>query len=55
MTHVRKTRAYIVREALEDRALLNLAKLAEKLPLSTKAPRDLSLNHDYYAWGGRKK
>lgn len=64
----KRTKADIVREALEKglrvtfpvgssstRALLNLAKLAEKLPISKKAPKDLSLNHDYYAWGGRKK
>lgn len=63
-----RTKADVVRDALEKglkrafptgsssaRALLNLAKLGEKLPTSKKAPKDLSLNHDYYAWGGNKK
>lgn len=33
--------------------LLDLANLAKKLDI--KGPRDLSVNHDYYLWGGDKK
>lgn len=34
-------------------ALLKIARLAKKLHV--KAPRDLSENHDYYTWGGKKR
>lgn len=64
----KKSKAEVVREAIgkglkltfpsesnSARALLNLAKLAEKLPSKPRSPKDLSKNHDYYAWGGRKK
>lgn len=34
-------------------ALVNFAKLASKFKGS--APRDLSENHDYYTWGGKKR
>lgn len=34
-------------------ALLDIAKKAEKLNVS--GPSDLAFNHDYYAWGGKKK
>ena len=37
------------------KALLDLAKKAEKLPSKPGAPRDVSENLDYYAWGGPKK
>lgn len=33
--------------------LVDIAKAAEKLNVS--GPRDLSFNHDYYTWGGKKK
>lgn len=33
--------------------LLNLADQARSTP--GKGPRDLSVNHDYYAWGGGKR
>ncbi len=35
------------------RALIDIANLAKKLHI--KGPRDLSENHDYYAWGGKKR
>ena len=59
--------AEVIREALEKglkiihpksssaQALVNLAKMAEKLPSKPNAPRDVSENLDYYAWGGSKK
>lgn len=34
--------------------LLRLSKLAEQLPDQPGKPKDLSINHDYYAWGGKK-
>ncbi len=61
-----KTKAEVTRRILEEgmkvikpqksssaRALLNIAKEAKKLNIS--GPRDLSFNHDYYTWGGKKK
>lgn len=63
-----KSKAEVAREALEEglkkkpidksesvRALLRLSKLADKLPSNPSDPRDLSINHDYYAWGGQKR
>lgn len=35
------------------RALINFAKLASKFKGS--APKDLSENHDFYTWGGKKR
>ncbi|MBI4096221.1 MAG: hypothetical protein HY425_00715 [Candidatus Levybacteria bacterium] len=35
------------------RALIDIANLAKKLHI--KGPRDLSENHDYYTWGGKKR
>lgn len=59
-------KAEVVRKALQnglkayqqDRSssaasLLKLADQARSIP--GKGPRDLSVNHDYYAWGGRKR
>jgi peptidyl-tRNA hydrolase len=37
------------------KALLELAHAAESLPMDKNAVTDLSENHDYYAWGGKKK
>lgn len=63
----RKTKAAVIREALEKglksiqpkdnsaNVLMKLAKLAEQLPNDPGTPRDLSINHDYYLWGGRKR
>lgn len=62
-----KAKAAIIREALEKglqsaqssdhsaQALLEIARLAEQLPNDHNTPRDLSVNHDYYLWGGKKK
>lgn len=61
-----KPESEIVREALEKglktirsksniQALLDLAKMAEKIPTLKGAPKDASINHDYYAWGGEKR
>lgn len=61
-----KTKAEVTRSILEAglkavqpkksqsaKALVDIAKEAEKLHVS--GPRDLSFNHDYYTWGGKKK
>jgi predicted DNA-binding protein len=62
----KKSKAEVIRQTLEAgfesvekqkvggaEALLRLAELAKKLDI--KGPRDLSVNHDYYLWGGKKK
>lgn len=62
----RMSKAQIIREALETglktkrtqksgsaKALLDLAQMAGML--KGTGPRDLSINHDYYIWGGKKK
>ena len=63
----RKVEADLIREAIDEglkriypptssaQALLNLAKLAEQMPTKPGTPNDVSENHDYYAWGGKKK
>lgn len=62
-----KAEAEIIREALHEgleslhpkscsaQALLDLAKMAEKIPTRGKVPKDASINHDYYLWGGEKR
>jgi predicted DNA-binding protein len=62
-----KAEAEIVRDALEHgleklhpksssaQALLDLAKLGEQIPTKPGTPTDISINHDYYAWGGEKR
>lgn len=62
-----KAQSEIIRDALEEgldavypksssgQALLDFARMAEKLPTEPGAPRDISINHDYYAWGGEKR
>ncbi len=40
--------------ATSAQALLELSKMAEKIPSTPDAPKDLSENLDYYAWGGEK-
>jgi len=35
--------------------LLRLAQMAEQLPSKANAPKDVSENLDYYAWGERRK
>lgn len=42
-------------ESTSAKALLDLSKLAEQLPSKPNAPKDVSENLDYYAWGGPKK
>jgi hypothetical protein len=62
----KRSKAEVIRETLEAgfdslerqktggvEALLRLADLAKTLDI--KGPRDLSVNHDYYLWGGKKK
>lgn len=63
----RKPKAEVIRQALEAglkvihpksttaQALLDLAKMAEKIPSRPGNPNDVSINHDYYAWGGEKR
>lgn len=61
-----KTEAEIIRDALDKglaanhpksnaQALLNLAKMAEKIPTKGKLPADFIKNLDYYTWGGEKR
>lgn len=62
-----KLEAELVREAIDAglkivfprsssaKGLLELAKMAEKLPSKPDEPRDVSINVDHYAWGGPKK
>ncbi len=62
-----KAKAEVIREALGQglqviqpkygnaQALLDLAKMAEKIPTKGKVPKDLSKNLDYYTWGGEKR
>lgn len=62
-----KAEAEIIRDALHEglrilhpksrsaQALLDLAKMAEKIPTRGKVPKDASINHDYYLWGGEKR
>jgi len=61
------SKAEVVREALKkglnktslkpnpNKALFEFIKLAESIPSEFGAPTDVSVNHDYYAWGGRKR
>ncbi len=63
----RKVESELIREAIDaglniiypkfssTKALVDLAKMADKLPSKPNAPRDVSENLDYYAWGGQKK
>lgn len=61
-----KAESEIIRDALKHglevvhpvsssaQALVNLARLAEQIPTEPGGPSDVSINHDYYAWGGIK-
>ena len=62
----KKSKAEVIRKALESglkktktnppnsaAALVKMAKMAEKL--GGGGPKDLSINHDYYTWGGEKR
>lgn len=62
-----KEESEIIRQALSEglkiihpvstsaKSLLELAKMAEQLPSKPNAPKDISTNLDYYAWGEPKK
>ena len=62
-----RVEAELIREAIDAglkvmypksssaQALLDLAKMAEKLPIKLGTPKDVSENLDYYAWGGLKR
>lgn len=62
-----KAEAEVIRDALDEgldvlhpasdsaRALLNFAKIAEKIPTKGKVPSDAVTNMDYYTWGGEKR
>ena len=63
-----KKKAEIVRMALSDglksmkpkkdnsaQRLLEMVELAKKIPENPDDPKDISLNHDYYLWGGTKR
>lgn len=62
-----KVESELVREALDKglnviypksssaQALLNFAEMAKKIPTKGKVPKDASINHDYYLWGGEKR
>ncbi|MEK7616439.1 MAG: ribbon-helix-helix domain-containing protein [Patescibacteria group bacterium] len=62
-----KPQSEIIRDALEEglevvhpasssaKALLDLAKMMEKIPTKGKVPKDAVKNMDYYMWGGEKR
>lgn len=62
-----RAEADIIREALDQgldkiypktasaQALLDLAKMMEKIPTKGKVPKDFIKNLDYYTWGGKKR
>ena len=62
-----KTESEVIRDALDEgltmiqpksgsaQSLLDLAEMAEKIPTEGKVPKDASVNHDYYLWGGEKR
>lgn len=62
----KKSKAEVMRQAIEKglqklssennagvEALFKLAELGKKYKV--KGPKDLSVNHDYYLWGGKKR
>lgn len=61
-----KAESEIIRDALAEgleivhpasssaQALLDFIKMVEKVPTEGKVPKDASINHDYYLWGGEK-
>ena len=62
----RKAKAEVIREVLvqglelEEKSALKLGlselvRLAEQIPVKRGVPNDVSVNHDYYAWGGEKR
>lgn len=62
-----KSEAEIIRKALDEglsriapqtasaQALLDFAKMAEKIPTIGKVPEDFVKNLDFYTWGGDKR
>lgn len=62
-----RAEAEVIREALEEglevihpkstsaQALVDLAKMAEKIPTKGRVPADFIKNLDYYTWGGEKR
>jgi len=62
----KKSKAEVIRQALEKglvdvrqrngaQVLLELSRRTQKILKDEKLPRDLSVNHDYYLWGGKKR
>lgn len=62
----RQSKAEVMRHALDKglevinqqngaQILLEFSKKAQMILKNEKLPRDLSVNHDYYLWGGKKK
>lgn len=61
----KNSKAEVMRQALEKgleklvpktggaETLLKLAEIGRKY--NVKGPKDLSINHDYYLWGGKKR
>ncbi|MBI2338504.1 hypothetical protein HYU95_04970 [Candidatus Daviesbacteria bacterium] len=59
-----KAKAQVIREAIQtgldltqppiNKGLIALIRMAEKTPARPNTPTDVSKNHDYYAWGGKK-
>ena len=62
-----KAESEIIRDALEEglekihpkstsaQALLDFARMAEKIPTKGKVPKDFIKNLDYYTWGGENR
>lgn len=60
-----KAKAEVIRKAIEkgleetqphlNQGLIELVRLAEKISFPPHTPTDVSENHDYYAWGGKKR
>lgn len=62
-----KAEAEVIREALEEglevihpksasaQALVDFAKMMEKIPTKGRVPKDAVKNMDYYTWGGSKR
>lgn len=63
----RQAESEVIRDALDEglnklhpkggsaQTLLDLAEKAKEILIGENLPTDLSVNHDYYAWGGKKR
>lgn len=62
----KQSKAEVIRTALEKgldivdqrngaQILLDLSEKAREILKDEKLPKDLSINHDYYIWGGKKR